>query len=97
MVPQLPLLEKKTQLLLQLGEAQELKEHMERREEAVGRVLGGCLTPERLRDYKHFVKMKAALLVEQRQLDDKMRLGEEQLRGLRDSLGQGGGLDYGRY
>ncbi|XP_031440545.1 protein Shroom4 isoform X1 [Clupea harengus] len=93
----LPLLEKKTQLLLQLGEAQELKEHVERREEAVGRVLGGCLTPERLRDYKHFVKMKAALLVEQRQLDDKMRLGEEQLRGLRDSLGQGGGLDYGRY
>ncbi|XP_041926132.1 protein Shroom4 isoform X1 [Alosa sapidissima] len=91
----LPLLEKKQQLLLQLGEAQELKEHVDRREEAVGRVLGGCLTPEQLRDYKHFVKMKAALLVEQRQLDDKIRLGEEQLRGLRESLGPGGVLDYG--
>uniref|UniRef100_A0A3Q4GY98 Shroom family member 4 n=1 Tax=Neolamprologus brichardi TaxID=32507 RepID=A0A3Q4GY98_NEOBR len=32
----------------------------------------------------HFVKMKAALLVEQRQLEDKIRLGEEQLRGLRE-------------
>ncbi|XP_062372214.1 protein Shroom4 isoform X2 [Sardina pilchardus] len=91
----LPLLEKKQQLLLQLGEAQELKEHVDRREEAVGRVLAGCLTPEQLRDYKHFVKMKAALLVEQRQLDDKIRLGEEQLRGLRESLGPGGVMDFG--
>lgn len=86
-------MDKKKQLLAQLAEAQELKEHVDRREEAVGRVLGRCLTPEQLRDYSHFVKMKAALLVEQRQLDDKIRLGEEQLRGLRESLG----LGYGPY
>ncbi|XP_022534125.2 protein Shroom4 isoform X1 [Astyanax mexicanus] len=91
----LPLLEKKKQLLAQLAEAQELKEHVDRREQAVGRVLGRCLTPEQLRDYSHFVKMKAALLVEQRQLDDKIRLGEEQLRGLRESLGMGMGLGLG--
>ncbi|KAK3568051.1 hypothetical protein QTP86_029251 [Hemibagrus guttatus] len=89
----LPLLDKKKQLLAQLAEAQELKEHVDRREEAVGRVLSRCLTPEQLRDYSHFVKMKAALLVEQRQLDDKIRLGEEQLRGLKESLG----LGYGPY
>ncbi|XP_017328202.1 protein Shroom4 isoform X2 [Ictalurus punctatus] len=89
----LPLMDKKKQLLAQLAEAQELKEHVDRREEAVGRVLGRCLTPEQLRDYSHFVKMKAALLVEQRQLDDKIRLGEEQLRGLKESLG----LGYGPY
>lgn len=47
--------------------------------------------------------MKAALLVEQRQLDDKIRLGEEQLRALRESLGLGLGsglgmsLVYGQY
>ncbi|XP_030636255.1 protein Shroom4 [Chanos chanos] len=91
----LPLLEKKKQLLAQLGEAQELKEHVDRREQAVGRVLGRCLTPEQLRDYSHFVKMKAALLVEQRQLEDKIRLGEEQLRGLRESLGLGLGVGMG--
>ncbi|XP_067299880.1 protein Shroom4 isoform X2 [Pseudorasbora parva] len=95
----LQLLEKKKQLLGQMGEAQELKEHVDRREQAVGRVLGCCLTPEQMRDYSHFVKMKAALLVEQRQLDDKIRLGEEQLRGLRESLGLGLGigLGYGHY
>lgn len=51
--------------------------------------------------FSHFVKMKAALLVEQRQLEDKTRLGEEQLRGLRESLGIGIGMGmsmgYGHY
>ncbi|KAK1889800.1 Protein Shroom4 [Dissostichus eleginoides] len=72
----LPLLEKKRQLLRQLSEAQDLKDHVDRREQAVSR-------------------MKAALLVEQRQLEDKTRLGEEQLRGLRESLGVGLGIGMG--
>ncbi|KAJ8338290.1 hypothetical protein SKAU_G00372560 [Synaphobranchus kaupii] len=95
----LPLLEKKKLLQGQLGEAQELKEHVDRREQAVCKVLGRCLTPEQLRDYSHYVKMKAALLVEQRQLEDKIRLGDEQLRALRESLGMGVpvGLGYGHY
>uniref|UniRef100_A0A3Q1ID52 Shroom family member 4 n=1 Tax=Anabas testudineus TaxID=64144 RepID=A0A3Q1ID52_ANATE len=83
----LPLQEKKRQLMRQLSEAQDLKDHVDRREQAVSRVLARCLSPEQHRDYSHFVKMKAALLVEQRQLEDKIRLGEEQLRGLRESLG----------
>lgn len=91
----LPLLEKKRQLLRQLSEAQDLKDHVDRREQAVSRVLARCLTPEQHRDYSHFVKMKAALLVEQRQLEDKTRLGEEQLRGLRESLGLGLGIGMG--
>uniref|UniRef100_A0A8C8DYB6 ASD2 domain-containing protein n=1 Tax=Oryzias sinensis TaxID=183150 RepID=A0A8C8DYB6_9TELE len=92
---QLRLLEKKRQLTRQLSEAQDLKEHIDRREQAVSRVLGRCLTPEQHKDYSHFVKMKAALLVEQRQLEDKIRLGEEQLRGLRESLGLGLGIAKG--
>ncbi|XP_024143362.1 protein Shroom4 isoform X2 [Oryzias melastigma] len=91
----LPLLEKKRQLTRQLSEAQDLKEHIDRREQAVSRVLGRCLTAEQHKDYSHFVKMKAALLVEQRQLEDKIRLGEEQLRGLRESLGLGLGMAKG--
>ncbi|XP_032355266.1 protein Shroom4 isoform X1 [Etheostoma spectabile] len=91
----LPLLEKKRQLLRQLSEAQDLKDHVDRREQAVSRVLARCLSPEQHRDYSHFVKMKAALLVEQRQLEDKTRLGEEQLRGLRESLGLGLGIGMG--
>ncbi|KAJ0006193.1 hypothetical protein NQD34_013466 [Periophthalmus magnuspinnatus] len=91
----LPLQEKKRQLMRQLSEAQDLKEHVDRREQAVSRVLGRCLSPEQHRDYSHFVKMKAALLVEQKQLEDKIRLGEEQLRGLRESLGLGVGAGFG--
>ncbi|XP_070710553.1 protein Shroom4 [Pempheris klunzingeri] len=91
----LPLLEKKRQLMRQLSEAQDLKEHVDRREQAVSRVLARCLSPEQHRDYSHYVKMKAALLVEQRQLEDKIRLGEEQLRGLRESLGLGLGIGMG--
>ncbi|XP_077356557.1 shroom family member 4 isoform X2 [Festucalex cinctus] len=91
----LSLLEKKRQLMRQLSEAQDLKEHVDRREQAVSRVLARCLSPEQHRDYSHFVKMKAALLVEQKQLEDKIRLGEEQLRGLRESLGLGLGLGLG--
>nr|XP_057924265.1 protein Shroom4 [Doryrhamphus excisus] len=91
----LPLLEKKRQLMRQLSEAQDLKDHVDRREQAVSRVLARCLSPDQHRDYSHFVKMKAALLVEQRQLEDKIRLGEEQLRGLRESLGLGLGLGMG--
>ncbi|XP_042368619.1 protein Shroom4 [Plectropomus leopardus] len=91
----LPLLEKKRQLIRQLSEAQDLKDHVDRREQAVSRVLARCLSPDQHRDYSHFVKMKAALLVEQRQLEDKIRLGEEQLRGLRESLGLGLGIGMG--
>ncbi|KAM6894276.1 protein Shroom4 [Lycodopsis pacificus] len=97
----LPLLEKKRQLMRQLSEAQDLKDHVDHREQTVSRVLARCLLPEQHRDYSHFVKMKAALLVEQRQLEDKTRLGEEQLRGLRESLGIGIGMGmsmgYGHY
>lgn len=48
---QLPLLEKKHQLKKQLSEAQDLKDHVDRREQAVSRVLARCLSPEQHRDY----------------------------------------------
>lgn len=49
---QLPLLEKKRQLMRQLSEAQDLKDHVDRREQAVSRVLARCLSPEQHRDYR---------------------------------------------
>lgn len=36
----------------QLSEAQDLKEHVDRREQAVSRVLARCLSPEQHRDYR---------------------------------------------
>lgn len=37
----------------QLSEAQDLKEHVNRREQAVSRVLARCLSPEQHRDYRY--------------------------------------------
>uniref|UniRef100_A0A4W3HRY0 Protein Shroom3 n=1 Tax=Callorhinchus milii TaxID=7868 RepID=A0A4W3HRY0_CALMI len=78
--------EKRKLLLGQHEDAKELKENLDRRARLVLEILGNYLMEEQLRDYQHFVKMKAALLMEQRELDDKIKLGEEQLKCLRESL-----------
>ena len=62
-VLQLPLLEKKRQLLRQLSEAQDLKDHVDRREQAVSRVLARCLTPEQHRDYRYIQIQNSKVLL----------------------------------
>ncbi|KAM8987519.1 protein Shroom4 isoform 2-T2 [Ara ararauna] len=81
--------EKQRLLVAQLEDAKELKEHVGRREEAVGAMVARYLPAEHLQDYQHFVKMKSALIAEQRELEEKIKLGQEQLRCLRESLDQG--------
>lgn len=49
-------------------------------------ILANYLSTEQLQDYQHFVKMKSTLLIEQRKLDDKIKLGQEQVRCLLESL-----------
>lgn len=78
--------EKRKLLAGQHEDARELKENLDRRERVVLEILGNYLTEEQLQDYQHFVKMKSALLIEQRELDDKIKLGQEQLKCLMESL-----------
>uniref|UniRef100_A0ABM5EWG1 Protein Shroom4 isoform X1 n=2 Tax=Pogona vitticeps TaxID=103695 RepID=A0ABM5EWG1_9SAUR len=85
----LVLLEKKQQLMAQLEDAKELQEHVARRERVVFASVSCRLPSEQLQDYQHFVRMKSALAIQQRQLEDKIKLGEEQLRCLRESLRRG--------
>ncbi|XP_054437017.1 protein Shroom2 isoform X2 [Pteronotus mesoamericanus] len=80
------LLEKQRVLIQQHEDAKELKENLDRRERVVLDILASYLSDESLADYEYFVKMKAALIIEQRELEDKIHLGEEQLRCLVDSL-----------
>ncbi|XP_036426160.1 protein Shroom2 isoform X2 [Colossoma macropomum] len=80
------LTEKRKLLIRQHEDAKELKENLDRRERVVYDILASCLQEESLADYKHFVKMKSALIIEQRKLEDKIKLGEEQLKCLLDSL-----------
>ncbi|XP_072480010.1 protein Shroom3 isoform X2 [Notamacropus eugenii] len=78
--------EKKKVLAGQHEDARELKENLDRRERVVLDILANYLTTEQLQDYQHFVKMKSTLLIEQRKLDDKIKLGQEQLSCLFESL-----------
>ncbi|KAJ8253262.1 hypothetical protein GJAV_G00210860 [Gymnothorax javanicus] len=80
------LLEKRDQLLRQQEDAKELKENLDRRERLVSDILTSQLSEKHLADFHHFVKTKAALIVERRKLDDKIKLVEEQLKSLTDSL-----------
>lgn len=80
------LTEKRKLLIRQHEDAKELKENLDRRERVVYDILASYLPEESMADYEHFVKMKSALIIEQRKLEDKIKLGEEQLKGLMDSL-----------
>lgn len=75
--------------MAQLEDAKELQDHVSRRERLVFTSVSRCLPAEQLQDYQHFVRMKSALIIQQRQLEDKIKLGEEQLRCLRESLRRG--------
>ncbi|KAM8975650.1 protein Shroom2 [Pelodytes ibericus] len=83
------LVEKRKLLTRQHEDAKELKENLDRRERTVYDILASYLSEENLADYEHFVKMKSALILEQRELEDKIKLGEEQLKCLTDSLPSG--------
>ncbi|XP_034533577.1 protein Shroom2-like isoform X2 [Notolabrus celidotus] len=80
------LTEKRKLLMRQHEDAKELKENLDRRERLVYNIMEDHLDAESLDDYCHFVKMKSALIIEQRKLEDKIKLGEEQLKCLVDSL-----------
>ncbi|XP_017523970.3 protein Shroom4 isoform X2 [Manis javanica] len=82
----LVLIEKKQRLTGQLADAKELKEHVDRREKLVFGMVSHYLPQDQLQDYQHFVKMKSAFIIEQRELEEKIKLGEEQLKCLRESL-----------
>ncbi|XP_052591346.1 protein Shroom3 [Peromyscus californicus insignis] len=78
--------EKRKILAGQHEDARELKENLDRRERVVLAILANYLSAKQLQDYQHFVKMKSTLLIEQRKLDDKIKLGQEQVKCLLESL-----------
>ena len=77
---------KRQKLADQLDEAKRLKENIDKRSHAVSTFLHKYLDDEEFADYDHFVKMKAKLIMDQREIADKIKLGEEQVKALRDSI-----------
>lgn len=79
---------KRDKLETQLEEAKELKRNIDRRSDAVSTMLYKYLTAEEYADYDHFINMKAKLLIDSREIADKIQLGEEQLAALRETLNE---------
>ncbi|XP_078494982.1 uncharacterized protein LOC100184762 [Ciona intestinalis] len=80
------LVEKRRKLSDQHEEAKQLKANIDRRQKAVSETLAGYFNQEQFADYEHYIKMKSALIMEQRELDDKAKLGDEQMHDLMESL-----------
>ncbi|XP_054276489.1 protein Shroom-like [Macrosteles quadrilineatus] len=79
---------KRDKLQTQLEEAKELKRNIDRRSDSVSAMLYKYLTAEEYADYDHFINMKAKLLIDSREISDKIQLGEEQLAALRETLNE---------
>ncbi|TRY94980.1 hypothetical protein DNTS_004655 [Danionella cerebrum] len=77
---------KRKQLCSQQEDARELKENLDRREQVLLQILSGYLSDPQLRDYQRWVRVKPALLIQQRHLDDLIREGAEHLHRLEEIL-----------
>lgn len=80
--------EKRDKLLCQLNEAKQLKSNIDQRSNLVSSMLYNYLTGEEYTDYDHFINMKSKLLVDSREIAEKIQLGEEQLSALKETLDQ---------
>uniref|UniRef100_F7GMT1 Shroom family member 1 n=1 Tax=Callithrix jacchus TaxID=9483 RepID=F7GMT1_CALJA len=84
---QASLLQRLRLLQRQEEDAKELKEHVARRERVVREVLTRALPVEELRAYCALLAGKAAILAQQRSLDERIRYLQDQLDAIRNDLG----------
>lgn len=77
---------KRDKLMDQLQEAKILKSNIDKRSVNVSTILSKYLNEEEFADYQHFINMKAKLIVDGREIQDKVKLGEEQLAALREAI-----------
>ena len=79
---------KRDRLNEQLDEAKRLKEDIDRRGTNIYKIINKNLTSDDCADYDFFINMKAKLIVDLREINDKMKLSEEQLSALKETLVQ---------
>ncbi|KAK0169381.1 hypothetical protein PV327_011609, partial [Microctonus hyperodae] len=78
---------KRDKLLEQLEEAKILKCNIDKRSINVSAILSKYLNDEEFTDYQHFITMKTKLIIDGREIQDKVKLGEEQLAALKEAIG----------
>ena len=76
---------KRDKLADQLEEAKKLKQNIDKRSFTVLSMLRKYLSDQLLADYDKFIKTKARLIMETRQLNDKVALSEEQKTILKET------------
>lgn len=79
---------KRDKLAEQLEEAKNLKLDIDKRGQMISSILEKALTIEEFADYNYFINMKAKLIVDSREISEKIKLGEEQLCALKQSVFQ---------
>ncbi|XP_018393730.1 PREDICTED: uncharacterized protein LOC108772657 [Cyphomyrmex costatus] len=77
---------KRDKLMDQLEEAKILKNNIDKRSVNMSAILAKYLNEEEFADYQHFINMKAKLIVDGREIQDKVKLGEEQLAALKEAI-----------
>lgn len=77
---------KRTKLLEQLDEAKRLKIDIDRRGKNIAQILEKCLSPDEFADYDYFINSKAKLIVDLRELADRIELIEEKSNALKETL-----------
>lgn len=70
----------------QLDEAKRLKIDIDRRGKNIATILEKSLTSEEYADYDYFINSKAKLIVDLREITDRIQLNEEQLNALKETL-----------
>ncbi len=79
---QVELNSKREKLQDQLDEAKKLKENIEQRNKVVSAMLKKYLNDEEFERYEHFVSQKSKVIMDLREISDKIALFEDQLKGL---------------
>lgn len=77
---------KRIRLLEQLDEAKRLKIDIDRRGKIIARILEKHLTSEEYAEYDYFINSKAKLIVDLREVTDRIQMNEEQLNALKETL-----------
>jgi protein Shroom len=77
---------KRDRLREQLTEAKQLKDDIDRRGAIISKILEKSLNNDEFGDYEYFINMKAKLIVDSREIADKIKLGEDQLIALKETI-----------
>lgn len=77
---------KRDKLLCQLEEAKALKTNIDKRSDAMSALLVKYFNDEEIAEYEYFVRTKSKLLIDSREMAEKIQNSEHQLSALKDAL-----------